>query len=135
MLGCEVGDSEDGVFWTAFLRSLRARGLEGVQLVISDHHLGLKAAIASVMLGAPGSVAGSTSCATCCRKCPRPAPRWRRRRCARSSPSPMEPEPELARSLASTSLSSQDGPDLETPPIDDPLRAAALTEVSAEADQ
>ncbi|MDQ3146929.1 MAG: IS256 family transposase [Actinomycetota bacterium] len=52
VLGCEVGDSEDGAFWTAFLRGLRARGLTGVQLVISDHHLGLKAAIASVMLGA-----------------------------------------------------------------------------------
>lgn len=47
VLGVEVGDSEDGVFWTAFLRGLRARGLSGVQLVISDHHLGLKAAIGS----------------------------------------------------------------------------------------
>ena len=52
VLGVEVGDSEDGAFWTAFLRSLRARGLSGVQLVISDHHLGLKAAIASVFIGA-----------------------------------------------------------------------------------
>ena len=52
VLGVEVGDSEDGAFWTAFLRSLRARGLAGVQLVISDHHLGLKAAIEAVMLGA-----------------------------------------------------------------------------------
>jgi putative transposase len=52
VLGVEVGDSEDGAFWTAFLRSLRARGLAGVQLVISDHHLGLKAAIASVFIGA-----------------------------------------------------------------------------------
>ena len=52
VLGCEVGDSEDGAFWTAFLRSLRARGLGGVQLVVSDHHLGLKAAISSVFIGA-----------------------------------------------------------------------------------
>ena len=52
ILDVEVGDSEDGAFWTAFLRSLRARGLSGVQLVISDHHLGLKAAIASVFIGA-----------------------------------------------------------------------------------
>ena len=37
---------ENGAFWTAFLQGLRARGLGGVQLVISDHHLGLKAAIA-----------------------------------------------------------------------------------------
>ena len=28
VLGVEVGDSEDGVFWTAFLRGLRARGLD-----------------------------------------------------------------------------------------------------------
>ena len=52
VLGFDVGDSEDGAFWTAFLRSLRARGLGGVQLVISDAHAGLKAAIASVLLGA-----------------------------------------------------------------------------------
>jgi putative transposase len=52
VLGVEVGDSEDGAFWTAFLRGLRARGLGGVQLVISDHHLGLKNAIASVFVGA-----------------------------------------------------------------------------------
>ena len=51
VLGVDVGDSEDGAFWTAFLRSLRARGLTGVRLVISDHHLGLKAAISSVFVG------------------------------------------------------------------------------------
>jgi putative transposase len=51
VLGVEVGDSEDGAFWTAFLKGLRARGLAGVQLVISDHHLGLKAAIESVFIG------------------------------------------------------------------------------------
>jgi putative transposase len=52
VLGVAVGDSEDGAFWTAFLQGLRARGLSGVQLVISDHHLGLKSAIASVFIGA-----------------------------------------------------------------------------------
>jgi putative transposase len=51
VLGFEVGDSEDGAFWTAFLRSLKTRGLAGVQLVISDAHAGLKAAIAAVLLG------------------------------------------------------------------------------------
>src|SRR5919197_800227 len=50
--GLAVGDSEDGAFWTAFLRSLRARGLTGVRLVISDAHEGLKAAIGAVLLGA-----------------------------------------------------------------------------------
>jgi putative transposase len=52
VLGCAVGDSEDEAFWTEFLRSLRARGLSGVRLVISDHHLGLKKAVATVMIGA-----------------------------------------------------------------------------------
>jgi putative transposase len=52
VLGFDVGDSEDGAFWTSFLRSLRTRGLTGVQLVISDAHAGLKAAIAAVLLGA-----------------------------------------------------------------------------------
>lgn len=52
VLGFDVGDSEDGSFWTAFLRSLKARGLHGVQLVISDAHEGLKAAIAAVFTGA-----------------------------------------------------------------------------------
>ncbi len=50
--GIAVGDSEEGAFWTAFLRSLKARGLHGVKLVISDAHEGLKAAIGSVFLGA-----------------------------------------------------------------------------------
>jgi len=52
VLGFEVGDSESGAFWTAFLRGLKARGLAGVQLVISDAHTGLKAAVASTLLGA-----------------------------------------------------------------------------------
>jgi putative transposase len=52
VLGVEVGDSEDGSFWIAFLRSLRTRGLTGVKLVISDAHSGLREAISSVMLGA-----------------------------------------------------------------------------------
>jgi putative transposase len=52
VLGLAVGDSEDGAFWTAFARSLRARGLGGVRLVISDAHQGLKVAIAAVFLGA-----------------------------------------------------------------------------------
>jgi len=52
VLGLAVGDSEDGAFWTAFLRGLRARGLSGVRLVISDAHEGLKSAIAAVLLGA-----------------------------------------------------------------------------------
>jgi len=51
VLGLDVGDSEDEVFWTQFLRSLKERGLDGVRLVISDAHSGLKAAIARVFQG------------------------------------------------------------------------------------
>ena len=36
LLGLAVGDSEDASFWTAFLRSLRTRGLAGGRLVIHD---------------------------------------------------------------------------------------------------
>lgn len=52
ILGLMVGDSESKPFWTKFLRSLRARGLDNVQLVISDSHSGLVAAIRTVFLGA-----------------------------------------------------------------------------------
>lgn len=52
VLGMDVGDSEDGAFWASFLRGLKTRGLGGVQLVISDAHAGLKAAIATVFIGA-----------------------------------------------------------------------------------
>ena len=51
MLGLDVGDSEDEVFWRAFLRSLKERGLTGVQLVISDQHAGLVAALQRVFQG------------------------------------------------------------------------------------
>jgi putative transposase len=52
VLGCAVGDSETEAFWTEFLRSLRDRGLGGVQLVISDSHRGLTNAIGTVLQGA-----------------------------------------------------------------------------------
>ena len=51
VLGCAVGDSETEVFWTEFLRSLRERGLDGVQLVISDSHRGLTNAVGAVLQG------------------------------------------------------------------------------------
>ena len=60
VLGHAVGDSENETFWAEFLRRLRDRGLAvagpgdpgGVQLVISDAHRGLTAAIATVLPGA-----------------------------------------------------------------------------------
>lgn len=45
ILGFDVGPAEDAAFWLAFLRSLTARGLQGVQLVISDAHEGLRKSI------------------------------------------------------------------------------------------
>jgi transposase-like protein len=45
VLGLDVGDSEDEVFWRAFLTDLKKRGLAGVRLVISDQHAGLVAAL------------------------------------------------------------------------------------------
>src|SRR4029450_10402077 len=52
VLGLDVGLSEDLVFWRTFFQSLVARGLQGVQLVISDADPGLKQAIAAVLVGA-----------------------------------------------------------------------------------
>jgi len=48
IVGVAVGASEAEPFWTKFLRDLTHRGLRGAKLVISDAHLGLKAAIAKV---------------------------------------------------------------------------------------
>ena len=52
VLGLDVGDSEDEVFWRGFLRSLKSRGLGGVRLVISDQHAGLVSALRRVFQGA-----------------------------------------------------------------------------------
>jgi putative transposase len=52
VLGVDVGDSEDEVFWRGFLRSLKERGLQGTQLVISDQHSGLVAALRRILQGA-----------------------------------------------------------------------------------
>ena len=54
VLGFDIITTEDGAGWTAFIRSLVARGLNGVCLVISDAHQGLKDAIFSVLPGASG---------------------------------------------------------------------------------
>src|SRR5262249_43009018 len=52
VLGFDVVTVESGAGWLAFLRSLKARGLKGVELVISDAHPGLRDAIGSVLRGA-----------------------------------------------------------------------------------
>ncbi len=52
ILGLDTFTEETTASWTAFLRGLVERGLDGVQLVVSDAHLGLEASIASVFSGA-----------------------------------------------------------------------------------
>jgi putative transposase len=59
--GCAGGNSETEEFWTEFLRELRGRGLAAVQLVISNSHCGLVAAVGTVLQGAAWNDAGSTS--------------------------------------------------------------------------
>ena len=49
VIGLDLGEVESEAFWTEFLRGLRARGLAGLRVVISDHHEGRKAAIARVL--------------------------------------------------------------------------------------
>ena len=48
IIGLAIGPSEAEPFWMEFLRGLKGRGLDGVKLVISDAHTGLKAAIARI---------------------------------------------------------------------------------------
>jgi putative transposase len=49
IVGFDIVTAEDTASWTEFLRGLVARGLSGVELVISDAHGGIKAAIAAVL--------------------------------------------------------------------------------------
>lgn len=49
VLGLDIGPSEAATFWTDFLRGLVRRGLSGVELVISDAHEGIKAAVSRVL--------------------------------------------------------------------------------------
>jgi putative transposase len=49
VIGVDVGECETEAFWRGFLRGLVKRGLGGVQLVVSDAHAGLKAAIAQTL--------------------------------------------------------------------------------------
>ena len=50
--GCTVATAESEASWTAFLRSLVARGLSGVRLVTSDAHLGIRSAVGATLDGA-----------------------------------------------------------------------------------
>jgi putative transposase len=52
LLGVSVALSEAEVHWRAFLESLQARGMRGVEYVVSDDHAGLRAARRAVFGGA-----------------------------------------------------------------------------------
>lgn len=49
VIGIDLGETETEAFWVEFLRELRSRGLAGVRLCVSDHHEGLKSAIARIL--------------------------------------------------------------------------------------
>jgi putative transposase len=89
ILGLEVVTAEDGAGWLAFLRSLRARGLKGVELVISDAHPGLKDAIASVLRGASWQRCRTHFIRNLLTRVPKAAHGIVGRTCERSSHSPM----------------------------------------------
>ena len=52
ILGVEVADTESEATYQELFRSLKRRGLKGVELVVSDEHEGLKAALARHFQGA-----------------------------------------------------------------------------------
>lgn len=52
LLGLDVFTSEDQAAWETFFNALVARGLSGVELIVSDDHKGLKAGLAKVFVGA-----------------------------------------------------------------------------------
>ena len=76
MLGFAVGANEEEAFWTEFLRSLVARGLRGVQLVVSDAHEGLKAAITRILQAASWLRCRVHVLRTYWRACPNGTRRW-----------------------------------------------------------
>ena len=51
ILGAKLADSEAESYWTLMFDELKERGLSGVQLVISDGHKGIQAAVASSFVG------------------------------------------------------------------------------------
>ncbi len=53
VLGVSVACSEAEVHWRAFLQDLQGRGLKGLQVVVSDDHVGLRAARRAVWPSVP----------------------------------------------------------------------------------
>ena len=52
ILGASIAESEDSGYWMTLFRSLKDRGLEGVELVISDAHKGIQKAVELSFVGA-----------------------------------------------------------------------------------
>jgi len=45
VLGLMLGDSESEASWSEFFQWMKSRNLRGVDLIISDDHMGLKKAV------------------------------------------------------------------------------------------
>ena len=102
IVGMDVGTSEDGAFWLAFLRSLVARGLGGVELVVSDAHQGLRDAIATVFGGASWQRCRTYFMTNLLTRVPRSAQPWVATmvRTIYQQPSPQEVHAQLERVIA-----------------------------------
>jgi hypothetical protein len=87
VVGLDVGEAETEAFWRGFLRSLRARGLEGCSWS-SPTPTPASRPPSPRCSAAPGSAAPSTSSGTCSVMSPGPSSRWCRGRSAASSPPP-----------------------------------------------
>ena len=91
ILGLDVGDSEDEVFWRAFLTTLKQRGLPGWRWWSPTSTPASSPRCAAASRAPATNAAGSTSPATCSPTCPRPRPTTSPRPSAPSSPSPPPP--------------------------------------------
>src|SRR4051812_45386507 len=76
ILGLQVTSAEDGAGWLGFFRDLTARGLTGVQLVTSDAHAGLVAAIGATLPGAAWQRCRTHYAANLMAACPKSSWPW-----------------------------------------------------------
>lgn len=88
ILEVDIASSEDGAGRLAFMRSLLARGLSGVQLVASDAHAGLVEAIGATLPGAAWQRCRTHYARNLLVRVPKRLSRGRPRFCGRSSSSP-----------------------------------------------
>lgn len=121
--GIDVAADEDGAGWLAFLRSLTARGLSGVRLVISDAHAGLVQAIGAALPGASWQRCRTHYLRNLLTKVPKSAQPWIAPLSGRSStsPTPTPSEPSSTESWPRSTRSSRPRPSTSIPPADDLL--------------